>query len=227
MTANSSTAPEKPDRFQNSYILQAWLVISLALFFGISLAGIQSTLGPLIETNKKNETREKVPEIILGSLLAKKMAKSDSALMIKPLSITIEKSGQKKIYNVFETRYPDGRLAGWVTKAAGQGYADKIELLFGLDPEAKKLTGLFILGQKETPGLGNKIIEKQWRDQFIKKPTDRRLKVVKKGARADHEIDAITGATISSKSVTGIINRSVADINEQLAALAVVKKKDR
>ena len=59
MTANSSTTSEKAERFQNSYILQAWLVIILALFFGVSLAGIQSTLGPMIETNKKNETRER------------------------------------------------------------------------------------------------------------------------------------------------------------------------
>ncbi|MFO7560446.1 MAG: FMN-binding protein [Desulfobacterales bacterium] len=227
MTANSSTTSGKAERFQNSYILQAWLVISLALFFGISLAGIQSTLGPMIETNKKNETREQVPEIILGNLLAKKMAESNSALMIQPHSITIKRGNRKKSYNVFETRYPDGRLAGWVTKATGQGYADKIELLFGLDPEVKQLTGLFILGQKETPGLGNKIIEKQWRDQFIKKSTDRPFEVVKGGTGAAHEIDAITGATISSKSVVDIINKSVADIKGQLSSLSAVGKKDK
>ena len=227
MTANSSTASEKTDRFQNNYILQAWLVLSLALFFGVSLAGVQATLGPLIEANKINETREKVPEIVLGSLLAKKMAESNTALAIQSRSITIEKSDRKKIYTVLETRYPDGRLAGWVAKASGQGYADKIELLFGLDPAAEKFTGLFILGQKETPGLGNKIIEKQWRGQFIKKSTDRRLTVVKGVSKASHEIDAITGATISSRSVTNIINNSVADIKGQLVSLATVKKKDK
>jgi electron transport complex protein RnfG len=155
------------------------------------------------------------------------MAESKNTLMIQPHSITIERNNRIKTYNVFEARYPDGRLAGWVTKATGQGYADKIELLLGLDPEAKKLTGLYILGQKETPGLGNKIIEKKWRDQFIGEPTDRLLKVVKGGARAAYEIDAITGATISSRSVTDIINKSVSDIKGQLASLAEVKKKDK
>lgn len=216
----------KTERFQNSYILQAWLVLFLALFFGVSLAGVQAKLGPQIEINKINETMERVPGIILGELQAKKMAEAKKELLIQSHVLTIEKKNRKKIYNVFQTRYPDGRPAGWVAKAAGQGYADKIELLFGLDPNGEKLTGLFILGQKETPGLGNKIIEKQWRGQFIHKPVNQPLSVVKTGAKAVNEIDAITGATISSRSVVNIINNAVSDIQGELASLASVKKKD-
>ena len=48
------------------YLRQAWLVILLALFYGGALAGIQTTLGPIIEENKKRETYEKIPELVLG-----------------------------------------------------------------------------------------------------------------------------------------------------------------
>ncbi|MFH2063960.1 MAG: FMN-binding protein [Pseudomonadota bacterium] len=226
MTTSSSTISEKSERFQNSYLLQAWLVIGLALFFGIALTGIQTALSPRIETNKKKETMEKVPEIILGAGHAQNKATTAPPLKIEQRSITVDKNNRKKVYTVFETRYPDGKPAGWVAKASGQGYADKIELLFGVDPGATKLTGLFILEQKETPGLGNKIIDKQWRDQFILKPTGRMLKVVKGGAKGPYEIDAITGATISSKSVTTIINKTLADIQKQLASLAANPKED-
>ncbi|RJP80031.1 MAG: FMN-binding protein [Desulfobacteraceae bacterium] len=226
MTTSSSTISEKSERFQNSYLLQAWLVIGLALFFGIALTGIQIALSSRIETNKKKETMEKVPEIILGANHAQNQAATDKSLKIEQRSITVDKNNRKKVYTVFETRYPDGKPAGWVAKASGQGYADKIELLFGVDPGATKLTGLFILEQKETPGLGNKITDQHWRDQFILKPTGRMLKVVKGGAKGPYEIDAITGATISSKSVTTIINKTLADIQKQLASLAANPKED-
>lgn len=169
---------------------------------------------------------QKVPEVVLGPLKAKKMAEEGSVLVIKAHLIETEKNGKKKFYSVFEARYPDGRLAGWVTKATGQGYADKIELLLGLDPEVKNLTGLFILDQKETPGLGNKIIEKAWRSQFIKKGTDITLKVVKEGVKSLNEINAITGATISSKSVCNIINKSVSDLKGRLPLSGLKNKKE-
>ena len=107
-----------------------------------------------------------------------------------------------------------------MAKASGQGYADKIELLLGLDADARTITGLFILDQKETPGLGNRIIEKPWRDQFLDKSSATRLVVVKGNPGKDNEIDAISGATISSRTVTGIVNTTIADIKAQLVSLS-------
>lgn len=227
MATNESAIPPESGGLQNNYLVQAWLVLLLAILFGTSLAGVQQTLGPVIEANKVNETLEKVPEVILGPDEAEKLAEKGKKLVITPRAVTVETSGQKKIYRVFEARFSDRRLAGWVTKASGQGYADKIELLAGLSPDAERLTGLFILEQKETPGLGNKIIEKKWRDQFLKKSTDARLRVVKGGAKAPNDIDAITGATISSKAVVAIINKAAAELKEPLVSLSAAEKKDK
>ena len=108
-----------------------------------------------------------------------------------------------------------------MVKTKGQGYADKIELLIGFDSAAKIITGLFVLDQKETPGLGNKIIKREWRDQFINKDTNRNIVAQKKGANAPNEIDAITGATVSSKAVCDIVNKTVSDVRDQLAIEAL------
>ena len=93
-------------------------------------------------------------------------------------------------------------------------------MLLGLDPGGTTITGLFVLEQKETPGLGNNISTPQWRRQFNGKSTDRPLTVVKGGARgasqAGHTIDAITGATISSRSVTAIVNNIIANVRGRL-----------
>ena len=63
----------------------------------------------------------------------------------------------------------------------------------------------------------NKIVESVWRQQFIGKGISRPLAVVKTGAIASHEIDSITGATISSRSVCTIINGAVSDLKDPLS----------
>ncbi|MDX2454372.1 FMN-binding protein, partial [Desulfosarcina sp.] len=141
---------------KSSNLVQAWLVLVLAVGFGVSLAGVQLVFGPVIESNKLNETLEKVPELVLGKFLAAKMASEDQTLEVVPRQVTVSKPDRTKFYSVFEARY-QGDLKGWVVKTKGQGYADTIELLLGLSPDFRSITGLFVLDQKETPGLGNKI----------------------------------------------------------------------
>ncbi|GAB6144977.1 FMN-binding protein [Desulfocicer niacini] len=212
------TTSEKRERFQNNNLLQAWLVLTLALIFGISLAGVQAALGPKIEANKIKETMEKVPEVVLGLEAAQKLAASGETLNIQSRVIEVSKKNKKKFYTVYEARFKDNTVAGWVAKAGGQGYADKIELLVGIDALAENITGLFILDQKETPGLGNKISDTAWRNQFIDKPATNPLVVVKDKSQGASNIDAISGATISSVSVCGIINQTVSDIRPELTS---------
>jgi electron transport complex protein RnfG len=202
-------------RLKSNSLVQAWLVLVLAVSFGVSVAGVQLALGPIIETNKINETLEKVPELVLGGALASKMTAENQKLEIQARQVAVEKTDRPKFYNVYEARY-QGELKGWVVKTKGQGYADTIELLLGLSPDLSTITGLFVLDQKETPGLGNKIITDGWRSQFVDAPTDRSLVVVKTGASQPGEIDAVTGATISSKSVTAMINAAIGDLRQPL-----------
>jgi electron transport complex protein RnfG len=195
--------------FAENKIFQAWLVLSLALFFGAALAAVQIAVGPRIEANKTNETKSKVPELVgVPPELGK-------GLTVSPRSVSLQKSGKTVSYSVFSASMK-GKPVGWVAKIAGQGYADKIELLVGFDPLLTTITGVFVLDQKETPGLGNKIITPEWRGQFTSKSTDNPLVVVKTGAGAANEINAITGATISSKSVTSMINSAVHDLKGPL-----------
>lgn len=199
-----------------NYLIQAWLVIFLAVGFGVALAGVQLALGPVIEQNKLNETLRKVPELVLGSAEAQKMAAGNQQLDIVPQQIAVKKPTTEKFYSVYQASY-QGKPKGWVVKAKGQGYADTIELLVGLSPDLSTITGLFVLDQKETPGLGNKIITDTWRGQFINIPADAPLVVVKTGKTKPGEIDAVTGATISSRSVTTLINSTITDLRQPLA----------
>ena len=201
---------------KTNFFVQAWLVLVLAMLYGAALAGVHMQFSPKIEENKINETRQKVPELVLGEEQAKQAATGAFELNAEQTMITVDQGGGRTIaYSVFKASTA-GETKGWVAKASAQGYADKVELLIGMSPEADKITGLFVLDQKETPGLGAKIVDPSWRGQFVGKSTAQPFQAVKNKADEPYEIDAITGATISSKTVCGIVNKTVADLKQPL-----------
>ncbi len=203
------------------YIGQAWLVLAMALLFGAVLAGAHIALQPRIDENKLDETYGQVPHLVrvaigeTGRFLSADRSRTE----------TWETPGGKIAYKAFAA---DGRHLGWVIKAVGDGFADKIELLIGLDKRAEIITGLYVLAQKETPGLGNKIAGRKWKgkvwaDQFTGRRTDVPLEETKAVPTKANQIEAITGATISSNSVCGIVNNAVGEFRDKMGTL---KKKD-
>jgi len=106
-------------------------------------------------------------------------------------------------YYVGYARADTTEPVGTVFLAFGKGYSSTIEMVVGADL-AGRLTGISIVSQQETPGLGAKITEvrygesEPWFQGQFKGKTVSQLLVDKDGG----EIDSITGATISSRAVT-------------------------
>jgi electron transport complex protein RnfG len=196
---------------KNSYIGQAWLVLVLALSFGGALAGVEAALRDRIAGNKLADAIDQVPILVPGA--DKRQSRQANAA---PLVETIAKGGKKTTYQVFRAFDAGGKQIGWVVRAGGLGFADIVDVLVGLDARCEKITGLYVLDQKETPGLGNKIMGDDWRRQYAGKSTSAVLTVVKAKATAPEQIQAISGATISSDAVTGLVNQVVADLREPL-----------
>ena len=86
--------------------------------------------------------------------------------------------------------------------------------------DTARITGIYVLSNKETPGLGNKIDDVRWTGQFAGKSAAGPLVVRKAKTTDENAIQAITGATISSEAVTGIVNSTVAALRNTLAAAA-------
>lgn len=92
----------------------------------------------------------------------------------------------------------DGKFMGVAFKASGKGYSSTIETMVGMLKDGT-ITAIKILSQNETPGLGARIAESGFTEQFREKNTQSLI-----------EVQAITGATISSKAVIDSI-KSKAD----------------
>ena len=120
---------------------------------------------------------------------------------------------------VYEVKNGASEGVGWVIPASSMGFADKISLLVGIDYQLERITGMEVIDQKETPGLGNLIIDEKWRDQFKGKSTAQDIEVVKRPVDADQEVEAVTGATISSVTVAVAINETLAKARPEIERL--------
>lgn len=112
---------------------------------------------------------------------------------------------RKDLYSKVKKKFPevdkifegwkDGKMVGYAFQMLPRGYGGPVTMMVGITPEGKT-TGISIVpGHKETPGLGANIENPVWQKQFKQKTIKNRLEVNK-------DIDAISGATISSKAIT-------------------------
>ncbi len=120
---------------------------------------------------------------------------------VLPQALRFEKAmcGEFEFYK----GYRGGKLVGFVAKGAAKGYGGEVKVLVGVD-NSFRVTGVRVLEHKETPGLGSKATEPSFLRQFEKLKVDD-LKLRKDGGK----IDAITGATITSRAVTEATKEAV------------------
>jgi Na+-translocating ferredoxin:NAD+ oxidoreductase subunit G len=114
----------------------------------------------------------------------------------------------------------DGGLIGFALEGAKPGFQDVIRVIFGYDPSSETVLGMRVLRHLETPGLGDRIVtDAAWVAQF--EGAEPPLVDRKPGeATRPHEVDMITGATISARTVMQAINEAVDRWHPLLAGYA-------
>jgi electron transport complex protein RnfG len=172
------------------------MVLILTLFACVSggfLSLVYIISSPLIEANMIEEQNKAI-------------------FLVVPEAKSYEEKLKEGV-NYFECTDADGRIVGIALPAKGNGYQGVINLMVGLTPDLRQVKGLAVLEQVETPGLGGRISEKEFQSQFKGINTDPAIGWVKNRApEKDTDIQAITGATISSRSVVAIINKRIQDL---------------
>ncbi len=98
-----------------------------------------------------------------------------------------------------------GNVVGHVVVNTAKGYGGDISVMTGVDINGK-VTGINILSHAETAGLGAKAAEQSFRDRFIGLVSGI---TVSKDKAGENSIDAITGATITSRAVVNAVNAAI------------------
>ena len=182
------------------------IVVTLALaglLSGMALAGVYHITKPVIEANEARALRRAIFKVVPGSFAVQKLVLRDEQLM----SIAEDEvTNEPAIYTAYDA---EGRFLAYAIEGAGPGFQDTIRLLYGYDPAREQVVGLHILESRETPGLGDRIYkDAAFQENFKALAVHPRIMLVKDDRSSNNDVDAITGATISSRAVVNILNSS-------------------
>jgi len=140
-----------------------------------------------------------------GRIIAQALAEEEASLKeVLPDAQHFEavRIGDEIAY--YKAHNKDGRLIGVAFKAQGKGYSSTVETMVGMLTDGE-ITAIKVISQNETPGLGVRVVEPSFTGQFGKRKID--------------EIDgvqAITGATISSRAVIDSVKTKALEIKERI-----------
>lgn len=201
----SAATPTTPTR---AMIVTLGLVAALCGL--VIVLAFEGTL-PAVEENRRIALERAVRKVIpLAERIVPMAATADGRL--------VENSQAPDGAVPFHAAYgADGQLAGIAAEGAAKGYADTVRILFAYQPACACVAGMAVVAMRETPGIGDKIItDPSFLKNFV--ALDARLNgelsglantivTVKHGAKTDDwQIDAIAGATITSRAVGRAIN---------------------
>ncbi|HLJ50659.1 MAG TPA: FMN-binding protein [Bryobacteraceae bacterium] len=134
----------------------------------------------------------------------------------------IEPSGDLKILPSAEGEGPrffagydaNENFLGVVVEASDRGYADVISAMYAYSPDKQIVTGFKVVEMRETPGLGDRIrSDVPFLNNFKDLDATHPIAVVKHGTKKNPwEIDAISGATVSSRAVGRMLEKSTKEI---------------
>lgn len=106
-----------------------------------------------------------------------------------------------------------GQTVGYVFETEAKGYGGSVRVMTGIG-QAGEITGIVILSHGETPGLGANAEKEEFRAQFQQAAPEDGLKVVKFQAPGEGEVEALTGATITTRAVSDAVNLAISQYYE-------------
>lgn len=104
------------------------------------------------------------------------------------------------IENKYYTAVKDGETAGYIFTVSKHGYGGNVKVMTGIGTDGKIIAVEVLDASGETPGLGQNVAKKTFWEQF---------KGLSGNLAVGGNVEAVTGATISSKAVTSCINEAL------------------
>lgn len=148
-----------------------------------------------------------VTEPMIKKLAVENAAKTRQLVLTDAASFSEEKTvqldGEEYVY--YEGYNASNELVGYILTTQSKGYGGAVEIMTGITADGK-VAGVETLTLNETAGLGMKAKESSFRDQY--KGKQNKINVVKSNP-GDSDIQALTGATITSTAVTNAVNTAL------------------
>lgn len=204
--------------------------VLITAFFGFLMTGVEQALASRKEMNAKVSNQK----VILGLFGMLPSAEDWPGTRIldefsQKIELTATTDSRGKSYSFFRLKPPaQGKL--FVFPFKGQGFWDAIHGFLAIDAASNTVTGIEFTEHGETPGLGGRISETSFKARFpgrtltAKNDQGKWFTFVSEGsARPDQtiEVDGITGATETSRSVETMLNQIASEIR------TILKKEEK
>ncbi len=198
-----------------SMLKDAGIIVAITLIAGLVLGGVyQLTKEPIAE--QKRLKKQKACQEVYAE--AASFAEAEGFDTEAAASVLAEEYPSQDIDEVMLAQDGAGNTLGYVlTVTTHEGYGGDIQFTMGITNEGT-LNGISLLSIAETPGLGMRA-EEVLKPQFGGKSAEK-YEYTKTGAVAENQIDAISGATITTNAVVNGVNAGLFYFQNELGGAA-------
>ena len=193
---------------KSGFMKDALVLFAITLVSGLCLGFVYDlTKEPIAQAtiDKNNRTYQ---EVLASASTFADVDGSAEAIAELAASGELAGFGGVAIESVLAGTDASGTVVGYVINSlSNDSYGGAVKISVGFDSEGT-ITGVGIREINDTPGLGLKAKEPAFRNQYVGK-NEEALTVTKMGASASNEIDAISGATVTSNATTNAVNAAL------------------
>lgn len=190
---------------KNKIIKDALALTLITLVAGVALGGVyEITKDPI--ARQEAQAKAEAYEQVFTDAAAFEAVKMDDTL-IQTIRDQLDQEGYKaqSIEEIMRAEDQSGEMLGYAfTVVTSEGYGGDIQFSMGVQNDGT-LNGISILSIGETAGLGMNADTPAFKDQFVGKQVEQ-LQYTKNGATQDDEINAISGATVTTNAMTNGVN---------------------
>lgn len=190
---------------KNKIIKDALALTLITLVAGVALGGVyEITKDPIAK--QEAQAKAEAYEQVFTDAAAFEAVEMDDTLT-KTIRDQLDQEGYKaqSIEEVMRAENQSGETLGYAfTVVTSEGYGGDIQFSMGVQNDGT-LNGISILSIGETAGLGMNADTPAFKDQFVGKQVEK-LQYTKNGATQDDEINAISGATVTTNAMTNGVN---------------------
>lgn len=190
---------------KNKIIKDALALTLITLVAGVALGGVyEITKDPIAK--QEAQAKAEAYEQVFTDAAAFEAVEMDDTLK-KTIRDQLDQEGYKaqSIEEVMRAEDQSGETLGYAfTVVTSEGYGGDIQFSMGVQNDGT-LNGISILSIGETAGLGMNADTPAFKDQFVGKQVEK-LQYTKNGATQDDEINAISGATVTTNAMTNGVN---------------------
>ena len=198
---------DKKKSFLGAMLKDAFILFAITLISGV-LLGFFYDLTKDIIAQRKAEAKIAANQAVCPSAATFEEDEAIKAALAQNNVITFENGDTCEIDEVLLGKDGSGNSVGYViTVTSKNGYNGDIQMSVGIDLEGI-VTGVEMLSINESAGLGANASKAEFREQYKGKAVEQ-FSVTKTGKTQDNEIDALSGATITSKAVTNGVNAAL------------------